>query len=148
MVPVSGPVRLPPLPAWLRILGVAVCLIPGIAALVVFILSVEDVREFIGSILYTLVMFAVVVLPLTAVALAPPLCWAWGWRPGALGCSLYLSMIGVNFLFSTGDFSRYLSALFLLHVPLAGLLIWEWRSALQRRQATPGSLAAPSRDDH
>lgn len=147
MVPAPGSPRLLPMPVWLRILGVAVCLIPGIAALVVFVLSVEDMREFIGSIVYTLVIFGVVVLPLTAVALAPPLCWACGWRPGALGCSLYLSMIGFNFLFGSGEFDRYLSALFIPHVPLAGLLGWEWRGTIRRRQAAPDSCTAPSMDE-
>lgn len=94
------------MPIWLRVLGIGVCLAPLIVGLVNLALGVKDVQEFIGSIVYLLVIFFIVILFLIVPLLAPPICWGLGWRPGALAGSGYLILVGVGFLFGNSDSDR------------------------------------------
>lgn len=134
MLPPTHSVPLPPMPAWLRLLGVGVCIAPLIALLVSLALGSKNAQELIGGIVYIFVIFFVVILLLIVPVLAPPICWGLGWRPGALACSGYLILVGLGFLFGNSGSDRHLSGVLLLHVPLVGLLTWEWRAAIRRRQ--------------
>ena len=97
MRPPPRSIPLPSMPIWLRVLGVGVCLAPLIAGGVSLALGVKDIGEFIGSIVYVLVLFFIVILLLLVLLLAPPICWGLGWRPGALGGSGYLILVGDRF---------------------------------------------------
>lgn len=135
------------MPIWLRILGILVCLAPLIAGLTSLALGSEDTREFLGSLLFILLLLFFVLLLLLVVALAPPICWGLGWRPGAAGGSGYLLLIGFAFLLGNSDSDRALGRLLMLHLPLLGLLTWEWRDAIRRRQSVVAALAAQSMEE-
>ena len=144
MLPPTHAVPLPPMPAWLRLLGVGVCLAPLIALLLSLGSGSKDAREFLGGIAFIFVLFFFVMLLLIVPMLAPPICWGLGWRPGSLACSGYLILVGLGFLFGNSGTDRQLGGLLLLHVPLLGLLAWEWRAASRRRQKSLEALRQSS----
>ncbi|KQQ98662.1 hypothetical protein [Deinococcus sp. Leaf326] len=135
------------MPIWLRALGILVCLAPLIAGLTSLALGSEDTREFLGGLIFILLLLFFVLLLILVVALAPPICWGLGWRPGAAGGSGSLVLIGFAFLLGNSDSDRALGGLLMLHIPLLGLLVWEWRGAIRRRQSVVAALAARSMDE-
>ena len=59
-------------------------------------------------------------------------------------------LVGFAFLLGSSDSDRGPDSVLMLHLPLLGLLAWEWQGALGRRQVVQvvvASLAAPSMDD-
>lgn len=141
MTPASRSIPLPPMPIWLRVLGILVCLAPLLAGLTSLALGSEDTREFLGGLIFILLLLFFVLLFLLALTLAPPICWGLGWRPGAAAGSGDLLLIGFAFLLGNSDSDRALGRLLMLHLPLLGLLTWEWRGAIRRRQA---AVTAPN----
>jgi len=80
------------------------------------------------------VLFSIVILLLVVPTLVPPICWGLGWCLGALACSGYLIF---GFLFGESSTDKPLGGLLLLHVPLLGLLAWEWGAAVRLSDTRP-----------
>lgn len=125
---------LPPMPLWLRLVGVGVCFAPLIVGLVALALGAKVDQDALGEFVFLLFLLLFIVLLLVVLLLIPPLCWALGWRPGALIGSGCLALIGLGFPLVGPDAGRQLGGLLLLHIPLLGLLAWEWKAARRHRQ--------------
>lgn len=133
MTNVSALSPTPPMPVWLRILGVSVCFLPPVVYAVGLFIGSKSVEEAIGGILYTLIIGAFVFILLLIPCLLPPLCWLLGWRPGALAGSAFLGLVGLGFSTGQTDSDIQLGLPLDLHFLLIGVLLWEWRAAIKRR---------------